>query len=92
MIVHILHTLRLAYYMFLLAGIAATSTNYSHVKFFPSRGAYDAFYEIMLRVVNIASEEFAAYVQELAVRSASSAALSLGSTLTPPRSRSAHSP
>jgi hypothetical protein len=44
--------------MFLLAGIAAA--DYSHVKYFPSRGAYDAFYEIMLRVVNIASEEFAA--------------------------------
>jgi hypothetical protein len=46
--------------IFLRAGIAAA--NYSHFKYFPSRAAYDAFYEIMLRVVNIASEEFAAYV------------------------------
>jgi hypothetical protein len=50
----------------LLAGIAAA--NYSHVKYFPSRAVYDAFYEIMLRVVNIASKEFAACVQELVVR------------------------
>ncbi len=52
-----------------------------------SRGAYDAFYQIMLRVVNIASEEFAAYVQELVVRP--SHPRSLGSALTPPRFRSA---
>ncbi len=49
----------------MLAGIAAA--NYSHVKYFPSRAAYDAFYQIMLHVVNIASEEFAKYVQELVV-------------------------
>ncbi len=48
--------------MLLLAGI--TAANYSHVKYFPSRAAYDVFYKIMLHVVNIASEEFAAYVQE----------------------------
>jgi hypothetical protein len=55
--------------MFLLAGKAAA--NYSHVKYFPSfptRAAYDGFYEIMLCVVNNASEKFAAYVQELVVR------------------------
>ncbi len=83
--------MRLAYYLFLLAGIAAA--NYSHVKYFPtkfpSRGAYDALYEIMLRVVNIASEEFTAYVQELKVRP--SPPRSLGSALAQQRSHSARS-
>jgi hypothetical protein len=77
--------------MFLLAGIAAA--NDSHVKYFPtnfpSRGAYDALYEIMLRVVNIASEEFTTYVQELVVRP--SPPRSLGSTLAWPRSHSTRS-
>ena len=52
--------------MLLLPGIAAS--NYSHVKYFPSRAAYDAFYEIILRVVNIAFEDFADYAQFLVVR------------------------
>ncbi len=52
--------------MFVLTGIAAA--NYSHVKYFQSRVAYDAFYEFMLHAVNIAPKEFAMYVQELIVR------------------------
>ncbi len=52
--------------LLLFPGIIAS--NYSHVKYFPSRAAYDAFYEIILRVVNIASEDFAAYAQFSVVR------------------------
>ncbi len=74
--------------IFLLAGIAAA--NYSHVKYFPSRAAYGAFYEIMLRVVNIASEEFAFYhdVQELVVTGYVTCALSATKPEPPTGSRS----
>ncbi len=92
MIVHILHT-RLAYYMFRTVGLLYVSAcryrscDYSHMKYFPSRGIYDAFEEVMLRVENIASEGFAAYVHELVVRP--SPPRSLGSALAPPHSHSA---
>ncbi len=52
--------------MVLFTGIA--TANYSHVSYFPSRAAYDEFYAIMLSVVMIAFEEFAAFIQDLVVQ------------------------
>jgi hypothetical protein len=49
-----------------ISGIAAS--NYSHVGYFPSRAAYDDFYSIALRVVDIARTPFAEYVQQLLVQ------------------------
>ena len=48
-----------------VSGIAAS--NYSHVCYFPSRAMYDEFYTIVLRVVDIAFEDFASLVQTLLV-------------------------
>ena len=48
-----------------VAGIAAST--YSHVSYFPSRAMYDEFYTIVLRVVDIAFEDFASLVQSLLV-------------------------
>ena len=50
----------------MISGIAAS--NYSHVGYFPSRAAYDDFYSIALRVVDIARTPFAEYVQQLLVQ------------------------
>ena len=50
----------------MISGIAAS--NYSHVGYFPSRAAYDDFYSIALRVVDIARTPFAEYVQLLLVQ------------------------
>ncbi len=61
-------SVRMANYCFLLLLPGISASNYSHVKYFPSRAAYDAFYEIIVRVVNIAFEDFAAYAQWLVVR------------------------
>ena len=47
------------------SGIAAV--NYSHMCYFPSRAMYDEFYTILLRVVDIAFEEFADLVQKVLV-------------------------
>ncbi len=74
--------------MFLLADIAAVNYLHVSVKYFPmkfpSRGACEVFYEIMLRMINIASEEFTAYVQQLVVRP--SPPRSLGSAFARQRS------
>ena len=48
-----------------VSGIAAV--NYSHVCYFPSRAMYDEFYTILLRVVDIAFEDFADLVLNLLV-------------------------
>ena len=50
----------------MLSGISAA--NYSHVHFFPERANYDEFYELVIRVVKIAFEDFAEYAQELLVQ------------------------
>ena len=50
----------------MLSGIPAS--NYSHVSYFPSRDNYDEFYGFIIRVVNIAFEKFATYVQALLVQ------------------------
>ncbi len=49
-----------------LSGIPVS--NYSHVSYFPSRENYDEFYAFIIRVVNIAFEKFATFVQALLVR------------------------
>ena len=43
------------------------AANYSHIQYFPDSSAYDQFYEIMLRVVDIAHLEFATNVQDLVI-------------------------
>ena len=48
-----------------VSGIAAS--NYSHVCHFPTLAMYDEFYTIVLRVVDIAFEDFADLVQNLLV-------------------------
>jgi hypothetical protein len=46
----------------ILTGIAAA--NYCQAHHFPNRTAYDAFYEILLRITNIAFVDLATYAQE----------------------------
>jgi hypothetical protein len=48
-----------------LSGIPAS--NYSHVSYFPSYENYDESYGFIIRVVNIAFEKFATFVQALLV-------------------------
>ena len=50
----------------MLSGIPAS--NYSQVSYFPSRENYDEFYGFIIRVVNIAFEKFATFVQALLVQ------------------------
>jgi hypothetical protein len=50
---------------YIFTGIAYA--NYSRGHHFPSRDAYDSFYGILLRVVDIAFEDLAAYIQQLLV-------------------------
>ncbi len=50
----------------MLSGIPAS--NYSQVSYFPLRENYDEFYGFIIRVVNIAFEKFATFVQALLVQ------------------------
>jgi hypothetical protein len=51
--------------LYYVTGIAAA--NYSHVNYFPSSEAYNAFYRILFRVVDISFETFATYLLSLFV-------------------------